>query len=235
MLIKIHIYIRFVINFIIKGELMKSFFKSRVRSYANYSILFLSMTLLAACGGGGNSTPPPNSTEPVLGSVGSKTIAVGGTLTFTVTATDPNNLQLILSKDGSVGSGLNPFTATGSLATFNTNTGRFSWNTTTVTEGDYFVQFSVMNTNAETDSEIVKISVQGQYALGEQKYNDDCQSCHGTGGIGGSQTLIQCIDSATFFEKINGGSMAQYASQWTTSDKNAVLFYLNNVNPAFCI
>ena len=218
---------------------MKSFFKSRVRSYANYSILFLSMTLLAACGGGGgNSTPTPNSTEPVLGSVGSKTIAVGGTLTFTVTATDPNNLQLILSKDGSVGSGLNPFTATGSLATFNPNTGQFSWDTTSVAEGDYFVQFSVMNTNAETDNETVRISVQGQFSIGEQRYNADCQSCHGPEGKFGSQTQIQCVDSATYFEKINVGplgTMAQYVTQWSSSDKNAVLFYLRNVRPANCI
>ena len=215
---------------------MKFFFKSSVHSCVNSSIFFLSIILLSACGGGGSSgsdIPPP--TGPVLNSIGNKTIAVGDpSLTFTVTAIDPNNLQLILSKDGSTGSGLNPFTETGVLATFNTNTGQFSWDITSVAEGDYFIQFSVMNTNAETDSEIVRIRVQGQFSIGEQAYNADCQRCHGTGGVGGSQTLIQCIDSATFFEKINGGSMTSYASQWTSSERNAVLFYLNNVNSGNC-
>lgn len=211
---------------------MKAFFKSNMRSYAISSILYLSVILLTACGGGSDT---PSSTEPVLNPIGNKTIAVGGPiLTFTVTATDPKNLELILSTDGSVGSGLNPYIGTGSNATFDTDTGQFSWDITSVAEGDYFVQFSVMNTNAETDSEIIRISVQGQFTIGEQKYNVDCQRCHGTGGVGGSQTLIQCIDSATFFEKINGGSMAQYASQWTSSDKNAVLFYLNNYAPGNC-
>ena len=213
---------------------MKPFFKSNMPSYAISSIFFLNIILLTACGGGGGSSNP-SSTDPVLNPIGNKTTVVGGpTLTFTVTATDPNNLALILSTDGSVGNGLNPYIETGSNATFDTNTGQFSWNITSVAEGDYFVQFSVMNTNAETDSEIIRISIQGQFTLGEQKYNADCQRCHGTGGVGGSQTLIQCIDSTTFIEKINGGSMTSYASQWTTSDKNAVLFYLNNVNPGNC-
>ena len=211
---------------------MKPFFKSNVRLRANSSILFLSIILLTACGGGSGN---PNPTEPVLNSIGNKTIAVGDSiLAFTVTATDPNDLELVLSTDGSVGGGLNPYIETGSVATFDTNTGQFSWNISSVAEGDYFVQFSVMNTNAETDSEIVRIRVLSQFAIGEQKYNADCQRCHGTGGVGGSQTLIQCIDSATFFEKINGGSMTQYASPWTSSDKDAVLFYLNSYNPGNC-
>ena len=224
---------------------MRPFFKSNINSYAIYLIFLFSAALLTACGGGGDNGNNINGggggssspTAPVLNSIGDKMVVAGGNLTFTVTATDPNNLDLILSRDGSVGGGsLNPFTETGSLATFNTNTGQFTWNTASVIEGVYQVQFSVMNTNAETDSETIRISVLGQFALGEQRYNADCQSCHGPEGRFGSETLIQCIDSATFFEKINpGGSMAQYANQWSTSDKNAVLFYLNNVNPTFCM
>lgn len=209
----------------------------------NYvTILTLLGLFMAGCGGGGtdpkaSNNTNTNSTAPVLTAIGNKTVTVGDTLTFTVSATDPNNLVLVYSSDGSVGSGPNPYTEAGMNASFNVNTHQFSWNTTSVATGDYYVQFSVMNTNAESDSETIRIRLQTtptQFDTGEQKYNTNCQSCHGTGGVGGSQTLIQCIDRATFEDKINGGSMTSYASSWSTSDKEAVLYYLNNVNPGAC-
>lgn len=224
---------------------MKLLFKSSLHSYAISSILYLSILLLTACGGGGsdggsnNNTDPNANTDPnspVLNPIGSKSI-VTGILAFTVTATDPNGLGFTFAANGSAGT--NPFTVTGTKATFindtNSGTGQFSWDTTTATAGDYYIEFSVKNTNEVIDSEIVKITVLGpQFILGEQKYNDNCQGCHGTGGIGGSKPTLQCISSVIFDQKVNGGSMTQNASALSDADKAAVLFYLQNIPLSSC-
>jgi len=203
--------------------------------------LVTTIMLLVGCGGAGggsDSGGKTNSTAPVLHTIGDKTITLGDpALTFTVTATDPNNLTLMYSSDGSVGAGPNPYTETGNLASFNPNTHQFSWDVTGVAPDDYFVLFTVMNSNAESDSETIRIRVQAQpneFTIGQQKYDANCSSCHGPEGRNGSTFLIQCVDSALFYEKVDGGSMSGYASSWSTSDKAAVLFYLNNVNPGAC-
>jgi len=69
------------------------------------------------------------------------------------------------------------------------------------------------------------------YSNGGTQYNAHCLSCHGPGGAGGSQTLIKCIDSVTYYEKVNsGGSMSGYASSMSAQDKADVLYYLDNPN-----
>ncbi len=55
-----------------------------------------------------------------------------------------------------------------------------------------------------------------------------------SGGNAGSAVPIQCIDSLTFYARINGGNMSGYASGWSDSDRDAVFFYLNNVDPGNC-
>jgi serine protease len=91
-----------------------------------------------------------NNAPPVIASIGDKTVTVGNTLTFTVTATDANGTIPILSAAGvPVG------------ATFNPSTGVFSWpNTDTL--GSYTVTFTA--TDAEgatvTDNKTVTVTVQ---------------------------------------------------------------------------
>ena len=174
--------------------------------------------------------------SPILNAIGDKTVTQGGpAMSFTVSASDPNNLSLTYSMDASVGPGLNPQTAG---ASFNTATRTFSWDYSNATVGDYNVQFTVTNPDLKSASETIRITVQeqpsGDFNNGLAKYGQNCESCHGPGGRFGSQTAIQCIDSATFDEKINGGSMSGYASSWSTQDEIDVLYYLNNVEPTRC-
>ena len=208
------------------------------------------MSLLTGCGGsgggssgneaggagGGSQKTDPNT--PVLNTIGYKTIILGDPpLAFTVSASDPNNLTLMYSTDGSVGTGANPYIDTGSVATFNPDTQQFSWDVTGVAPADYWVQFTVMNTNGYSDSETIRIRVQDQpseFEIGQRNYDADCARCHGPEGRNGSQTLLQCVDPTLFYEKINGGSMTGYANGWSSSDQDAVLFYLHNVNPSIC-
>lgn len=202
--------------------------------------LFAITLMLAGCGGDeGISEGPTDPNAPVLDSIGNKTITVGDpALSFVVSANDPNELDLIFSTNGSVGSGANPYTSTGSLASFTPSSGQFSWDVTGVVPDDYFIQFTATNTNSESDSETIRIRVQqraGQFENGEQKYNDRCESCHGPGGrFGDSAGEIQCIDATTYNEKVNGGSMTGYTSGWSDADKDDVYFYLQNVDSSRC-
>jgi len=111
-----------------------------------YSLVLMSF-ILVGCGDDAVEaiTDAIDLDAPVLASIGNKTVTSGEILEFTVTATDPNDLSPMLAKDGSVGSGLNPFTETARIANFSTDIGLFSWNTTDVALGDYFVEFSVTN------------------------------------------------------------------------------------------
>jgi len=211
--------------------------------------LAMIISLLPGCGGsgggsgndtggsgGGSQKTDPNS--PVLSTIGYKSIILGDPpLKFTVTASDPNNLTLMYSTDGTVGTGPNPYVDTGSVASFDPNTHQFNWDVTGVAPADYWVQFTVMNTNGYSASEIIRIRVQDQpseFEIGQRKYDANCSSCHGPEGRNGNQTLLQCVDPTLFYDKINGGSMTGYASSWSSSDQDAVLFYLHNVNPSIC-
>ena len=91
-----------------------------------------------------------NNAPPVIASIGDKTVTVGNTLTFTVTATDANGTIPILSAAGvPVG------------ATFTPLTGVFSWpNTDTL--GSYTVSFVATDSEnaAVTDNKTITITVQ---------------------------------------------------------------------------
>jgi len=179
-----------------------------------------------------------NDGSPVLNPIGNKTASLGSTtaINFTVSATDPNGLSLSYAMDGSVGAGADPATLG---ATFASRV--FNWdisNASLVTAGTYNVKFTVTNSNGQFDSETISITIQdassAQYANGQSKYNTYCKSCHGEGGVGGTATLIQCIDSVTYYTAVNGGVMNGQASALSTQDKADVLYYLDNYAPGKC-
>jgi uncharacterized repeat protein (TIGR02543 family) len=90
-----------------------------------------------------------NNRTPVLNSIGTKLGSSGRLLTFTVSGTDPDGNPLTYSATG-LPSG----------ATFNTNTGVFSWtpNANGSQEGSYNITFSVSDTLA-SDSEPILIEI----------------------------------------------------------------------------
>jgi len=174
--------------------------------------------------------------SPIVATIPDQTATLGSTtpVSFSVSASDPNGLSLTYAVDASYGAGTDPSV----VAAFNASTQQFSWDISAQLQGVYSVKFVVTNSNGKSSEVIAKITIQDanaqQFANGESKYNGHCRSCHGPEGRLGSQTPIQCIDSLTYYGKVNGGSMSGYASSFSTQDKADVLYYLNNVDPSRC-
>ena len=121
-----------------------------------------------------------------LDPIGSKSVTQGGTLSFTVTASNPDNNSITFSTD------TGHIIYTSQNAMFTPGTGEFSW--TPATPGNHMVSFTVTNNDVGvSDSETVSINVQDNsiiLAQGESLYISNCQSCHGVNGRGGTQSLV---------------------------------------------
>ncbi|MFZ5469799.1 MAG: putative Ig domain-containing protein [Myxococcota bacterium] len=91
---------------------------------------------------------PPNNRPPVLGPIGERTVVEGATLTFVVTASDPDGDALTLSAS--------PLP---SGASFDPSTGGFLWSPTAGQQGNHAVTFSVTD-GVLTDSEVVTLRVE---------------------------------------------------------------------------
>jgi len=199
------------------------------------SIAFLTI----ACGGGDPAGAPDGNTGTLsMNIIGDQTAAANDNVNFTLSSSNPNGGTLSYSVSVVAGSA-DPFNvASGNDATFDmSGNGTFNWTPSDTEVGSYELQFTAQNTNGESDSETILIIVEaapGQFEIGADNYTADCQRCHGPDGIGGSQVPIQCIDTLTFYAKINGGSMTGFASGWSDSVQDAVFFYLNNVVPGNC-
>jgi hypothetical protein len=212
-------------------------------------LLCIFFVLFSGCGQGGSTSDGPNSDPnandnpdaPVLSPIGNRSVIPGSPLAFTVSATDPNNLTLTYDTDGSVGSGINPYTETGSLASFNTNTRQFSWDTTGVSTGDYYVQFLVMNSAAQSDSETIRIRIQTdpvQYNEGQTLYTDNCagSGCHlnlenDTGGFPILCTEADVIQDAT--DGTSGLDMPEF--NFSEDEITAIAYYLYNFDRDACV
>lgn len=98
------------------------------------------------------TTIPPidNGTNkvPVLNSIGSKTVTVGSTLSFTISATDADNDVLTYSIENK------PATAS-----FDANTKTFSWTPVSTETGTYTVTFKAVDGKGGETKEVVSITV----------------------------------------------------------------------------
>ncbi len=207
---------------------------------AAYLLVSISF-FVAGCGGDGTTATPDATVDPnapVLASIGDKSVLAGNTLMFTATASDANNDSLTFT---ATATGTDPQNLT-PPATFTINqnlvSANFSWTPNAGQVGDYVMTFTVTDNSMSTlsDSETITISVLDTIGFGRVLYDDKCESCHGPDGRFGSPGgEIQCIDNATYFATINSGTMAQYAATWSTVDKDAVLYYLQNVDSQRCI
>jgi len=214
-------------------------------------VFLLVAVLITGCGGGGGDTggtSPQNSDPeaPVLSSIGNKTVITGSTVSFTVNATDPNSLSLSYSSDGSAGAGLNPYSETASMATFNSAPAsrQFSWDTSGVALGDYYIEFSVMNSASLSDNEIIRVRIeatpppQTQFQTGQTLYNADCRSsgCHhdedNNSPIGVFSVLCSTEAGIKFNTEAGPGSMPTF--NYDGAQEAAISYYLNNVRPADC-
>ncbi|MDH5407164.1 MAG: hypothetical protein OEY00_00985 [Gammaproteobacteria bacterium] len=198
--------------------------------------------LATACGGGDGGTTGntenqqnqenqenSNPTSLTLNPIGNRIVMVGTNINFTLSASNPNGGSLSYTASVVDGSA-DPFNAaSGNNATFNlSENATFNWTPMAVDVDSYELQFTVQNTSDETDSDTITISVRTQFEIGEANFNDRCRSCHRVGGTG---HLLQCEQSTVYYPAINSGSMATHASGWTNEVKDAVFFYLQNVEP----
>jgi len=179
---------------------------------------------------------------PVLGSIGNKTVTSGETLTFTVTATDPNDLSFTLETDVTA----DPYVGNGNNATFTidtiTDTAEFDWDTTNVAAGNYSVEFSVTNAANLSDSETIIITIQSQqtqFTEGQTLYNNNCRGsgCHrneddnlAEGAVSG----VLCITEAEVKEFTELGPRNMPEFDFTAAQEAAISNYLTTVRPADC-
>jgi len=160
----------------------------------NAYLCFLLALFVFLTTGCGDTEENSNQNAPYFNDLGTPTVTAGETMSFTVTATDPSDMNVTLTYDGTLGPFANPFTAG---ANFNETTGVFSWNTDANDIGDYSVRFTATNDAVPplTTHKQVTLRVSSapiNSSSGETLYNQHCRSCHGTGGVGGSATLVQC-------------------------------------------
>jgi len=147
---------------------------------------------LAACGGGGGAPAPANqesnsNNAAKLNSIDDITVTPGNDVNFTITASNSAGHNITFSADLTD-------TVYSKNATFNPGTQRFSWMTSIIDEGVYQVTFTVTDNDVvpvESDSVVMSISLLNpSIAEGKTLYEQNCLRCHGTGGVGGSQTLV---------------------------------------------
>ena len=139
---------------------------------------------------------------PTLNSISTRNVTAGGAVNFTVIANDPNGFNVSLSADGTIGPNDNPFTAG---ANFTPATGGFTWTTDAMDVGSYSVRFTATNDAVPPLSSSINVTINVSAvvsASGESLYNQFCQSCHGTNGIGGSQSIVQCSIEITIREAV---------------------------------
>jgi mono/diheme cytochrome c family protein len=205
------------------------------------ALLLCTLILLSGCGGSGGDTTNPfsgntggNSNEttgaPVLSAVNNKSVLAGSTLSFTVSATDPDGDDITYTADGTVGPNANPF-ATNPPAVFDMSGRSFSWTPQSAQAGNYSVRFTATDnsTDALSDSETITITVQDQIAYGASLYADYCESCHGPSGRNGSATLVAgAVEADITFAIDNVGAMSGLSSL-STSDVQAIAAYLQSV------
>lgn len=188
--------------------------------------------LIAGCGDAEENANPE---APYFNNIGTQTVTAGEPMNFDVIATDPNNMNITLTYDGSLGPDLNPFTAG---ATFNTSTGEFNWNTGTGDVGTYSVRFIATNdavppltTNKDVTLQVMAVPTNP--SSGETLYNQNCQSCHGPNGAGGSTFGVQCSEEITIREALGlvqdvSGVGAMSGISLTTQEIQDIANYLQS-------
>jgi len=161
-------------------------------------VILYTLLILQACGGGGGGGAAPDSNPDTnnqtntgnaatLNTIGNQSVTPGNTVSFTISASNVSGHDITFSTN------MNSPVYTRN-ATFNASTGQFNWITTSNDEDTYQVTFTVTDNDVEpavSDSETITISVLNpSIAKGLSLYEQHCESCHGTGGVGGSQTLV---------------------------------------------
>lgn len=128
------------------------------------AISLLTVVFCTACGSsasdGLGGYGRVNSNAPVLAAIGARSVVVGETLQFTLSATDNNDDAITFTAEGTGISGATDPFLTDPPATLDETTGEFSW--TPFEAGFYTVEFIATDDSVDAlfDSETVTITVQ---------------------------------------------------------------------------
>lgn len=108
--------------------------------------------------------------NPVLSSIGNKSVVAGDPLNFTLSATDTDGDTLIYGTNATKG-------------TLNTTTGNFNWSTEAADAGTYYWQFNVSDGNV-TDSENIAVTVSAAPSTTESPSSSSSSSSSSSEGWG---------------------------------------------------
>lgn len=178
----------------------------------NAYLVFLLGLFIVLSAGCGDTEENSNQNAPYFDDLGTPTVTAGETMSFTVIATDPNDMNVTLTYDGTLGPNPNPFTEG---ATFNETTGVFNWVTDVNDAGDYSVRFTATNdasppltTHKQVTLRVMAVPTNS--SSGETLYIQNCQSCHGVNGAGGAGSVfgVQCSSSITITQALNLNAMS---------------------------
>jgi len=172
-----------------------------------------------------------------LNPIGSQSVTLGGTLSFSVSATNPDSNSITLGTDTA------HIIYTNQNAAFSAGTGQFSWTPAVI--GNHSVSFSVTNNDVSPpviQSETVSINVTDSSAIiaqGKILYDIHCLSCHGPGGENGSSAGIvigsppEQVRGALGLEEANllVGAMSGIVNSLANpvADANSIGYYLCDV------
>lgn len=164
--------------------------------------------LLTACK---HDSKTADDTASVSDNLDTIVIAAGDTFGFTLQATDSSGNALFYISDGSVGPGKNPYTQT-HPATFDSRTGKFEWTPTSMELGDYSVQFTAGNSDAQAladNNNLLAITIRTGTDYGHAKYAQHCATCHGADGTGDGAPTIRGKTAAEIAGALQSVSVMQ--------------------------
>lgn len=155
----------------------------------------------------GTSSPSTTSQsgKPTISAIADQNVRFGSQslVSFPVNATDPNGLGLTY-KVSSAQTVLFPNVLANAL---DANTHKFDWDTSQEDVGSYDLTFKVTNSNGESASTTMTVTIMNSFDFGGWLYADRCQSCHGnanTNWTGSGGTLI-CIAATAFNNAFQAG------------------------------
>ena len=205
----------------------------------SYLVLLSCFVIFQACGGGGSSDGNDpgdggngggNSQSLSLNPIGNKTVLAGETLSFTLSASDPNGTTRTYMANGT-NNVTNPLSFTDRVS-FNESTGSFGWNTIVNDAGSYNMTFTVTNnaTPAESDNESIVILVQNAAQYGESIFVPNCGSCHGNDGLGGGSAGLIGAPTAEqmeqAFDQSQNQTMNDFTGVFSLAEREAMYQYL---------
>lgn len=152
-----------------------------------------------------------NSTQsgvPTISAIADQAVRVGSQtpVNFSVNANDPNGLELTYEVT-SAPTVMDPIALNNAL---DPTTHDFSWDSSQDNTGDYDLTFTVTNSNGESASTTVTVSILSSFDYGGFLYTGSCESCHGNANSNwtGSGGTIICVSATAFNSAFQtGGKM----------------------------